>query len=275
MFSAQGEWRKMPVQINKEQAVEYEMILYNSQNNKSTRFFINPYIGQSVIIQYEGNILCKKCGKKTKKSYQGFCYSCFTKVPEAAPCIIRPELCEAHIGKGRNLEWEEKHHNKPHLVYLAGSDVIKVGVTNFTQIPTRWIDQGAAQAIKLAETPNRYLAGMIEVALKSTFTDKTNWRKMLTNEIDRSIDLVEAKWELEELLPDDISQYISEDDKVWEIKYPVIEFPKKVKSLQLDKNSFIKGKLLGIKGQYLLLDQSRVLNVRKHEGYQISIQFGS
>lgn len=233
---------------------------------------MNDFIGKSISLKYEGVINCTKCGKRTKNSFgQGFCYPCFTSAPEAAECIIRPELCRAHLGEGRDVEWEEKYHNKPHVVYLAASDVVKVGVTRDTNIPSRWIDQGAMSAIRLAETPNRYEAGKLEVALKSMFTDKTNWRKMLKNEFDDSIDLEEVKWTLHDQLPSDLTEFFSEDDEIIDINYPVLEFPEKVKSLSFDKLDHIEGILKGIKGQYLLLDGDRVLNIRKHTGYEIEI----
>lgn len=192
--------------------------------------------------------------------------------PESAECIIRPELCRAHLGEGRDPQWEQENHNQPHFVYLAASDVVKVGVTRFTQIPTRWIDQGASAAIKLAETPNRYEAGLIEVALKSSFTDKTNWQKMVRNEVDESIDLEATKWQLSEQLPRDIEQFISDDDRITKIQYPVLSYPTKVKSISLDKTGSVTGKLIGIKGQYWLLEGGAVLNIRKHTSYQVTME---
>lgn len=233
---------------------------------------MNDFIGKPLSLKFEGVINCTSCGKRTKNSFgQGFCYPCFTSAPEAAECIIRPELCRAHLGEGRDVEWEEKHHNQPHVVYLAASDVVKVGVTRDTNIPNRWIDQGAMSAIRLAETPNRYEAGILEVALKDMFTDKTNWRKMLKNEFDENIDLEEEKWTLHEQLPSDLTEYFSENDEILEINYPVLEFPEKVKSLSFDKVPYVEGILKGIKGQYLLFDDDRVLNIRKHTGYEIEI----
>lgn len=268
-----GEVRKMLTALDTDENVEYTFKLVDSANEKETTFDMNALIGKEIELFFEGTIICKSCGKKTKKSFhQGFCYPCFRDAPEAAECIIKPELCRAHLGEGRDPEWEEKHHNQPHIVYLAASDVVKVGVTRKTQVPTRWIDQGANEAIRLAETPNRYLAGMLEVALKAEFTDRTNWRKMLKNEVDESIDLEETKWELEELLPDDLSEYFTEDDEVISINYPVNEYPTKVKSLSFDKQDTIKGMLNGIKGQYLLLDNNRVLNIRKHTSYVITVK---
>ncbi|PKR81517.1 DUF2797 domain-containing protein [Brumimicrobium salinarum] len=264
-----GELRKMPVKIVAG-VIQYELIFYDSATKDQQSIPLNKLIGQEIKFEFQNTIICKKCGRKTKTSFnQGFCYPCFKNAPESAECIIRPELCEAHLGKGRDIEWEEKHHNQPHIVYLAASDVIKVGVTRNTQIPTRWIDQGAVKAIKLAETPNRYLAGVIEVALKSQFTDKTNWRKMLRNDIDESIDLEEAKWELEELLPDDIAQYITDDDEPIDLSYPVMEYPQKINSINLDKSPTISGQLKGIKGQYIILDNNRVMNIRRHTSYQV------
>ena len=267
-----GELRKMPVALNAENKVEYSLRLYDTANKDEQTLSFNQFINKKLTFYYNGVILCKKCGKQTKTSFnQGFCYPCFKNAPEAAECIIRPELCRAHLGEGRDVEWEEKNHNQPHIVYLAATNVVKVGVTRSSQIPTRWIDQGASSAIKLAETPNRYLAGTIEVALKSEFTDKTNWRKMLKNEIDNSIDLEETKWKLEELLPDDIAQYITEDDELTSIYYPVLEYPTKVKSINLEKQPLFTGKLLGIKGQYLIFDENRVMNVRRHTSFQVEI----
>lgn len=264
-----GQVFKMKVELADE--VKYTLNFHDEDKVDSVE--MNALIGAKIKLSFSGNIHCIKCGKKTKNSFgQGFCYPCFTSAPEAAECIIKPELCRAHLGEGRDPEWEERNHNQPHFVYLAATDVVKVGVTRDHQIPTRWIDQGASSAIRLAHTPNRYLAGVLEVALKDQFTDKTNWRKMLKNDIDESIDLEEVKWELEELLPADLTEYFSDDDEVVEINYPVLEFPEKVKSLGFDKQAVIEGTLKGIKGQYLLLDDNRVLNIRKHTGYIISLE---
>lgn len=269
----EGEIRKMSVHLNDEDIVEYKMIFFDSVTQEEKSIPLNEHIGKKISLAFSGEIYCKKCGNKTKTSYnQGFCYKCFKNAPESAECIIRPELCRAHLGEGRDVEWEEKNHNQPHYVYLAATDVVKVGVTRSAQIPTRWIDQGASEAIILAETPNRYLAGVIEVALKSEFTDKTNWRKMLLNHIDESIDLEEIKWRLEELLPSDIVEYFSEEDDVTTIDYPVLEYPIKITSLNLDKSPEIKGRLLGIKGQYFLLDSGRVINIRRHTSYKVRFQ---
>lgn len=231
---------------------------------------LNPLIGQKITLQYTGLIFCSNCQKKTNKSFgEGFCYTCFMSAAGASPCILRPELCQAHLGLGRDPIFEEKNHNQPHLVYLAQTDQLKVGITRKTQMPTRWIDQGAAAAIVLAEVPNRYLSGVLEVALKDQFSDKTNWQQMLKNSAYEGPDLIDIKWELEEYLPADLTQYWTDDQTVWDFEYPVLRYPDKVKSLSLDTNPRIEGILSGIRGQYLYLDEQFVLNIRKHTGYQI------
>ena len=149
---------------------------------------------------------------------------------------------------------------------------MKVGITRLDQVPTRWIDQGASSAIILAEVPNRYEAGRIEVSMKEFFTDKTHWQKMLKNDIDESIDLEDEKWALEEHLPGDIIDYFSENDEIWDLNYPVLNYPVKVKSLSFEKTPTIKGKLSGIKGQYLIFDDGSVLNIRKHTGYYVEVK---
>jgi len=262
-MSASGNIRKMSVQIG-------DPIMYTL--NLSTDVDMNARIGKHIRLEWNGIINCLACKKVTKKSFgQGFCYTCFMNAPESAECIIRPELCRAHLGEGRDPEWEEKHHNKPHIVYLAASSAVKVGITREDQVPTRWIDQGATAAIRLAETENRYEAGRVEVALKELFTDRTNWRKMLTNDVDNTIDLEEEKWALEEHLPADIMDLFSENDEIVNLNYPVLEFPTKVKSLSFDKTPVIEGVLKGIKGQYLFFENNEVLNIRKHTSYYVEI----
>jgi hypothetical protein len=234
---------------------------------------MNDFLGKEISLTWNGVIFCSKCSKQTKKSFgEGFCYTCFTNAPEASPCILHPELCEAHLGKGRDLEYEERNHNQPHYVYLAATDIVKVGVTRATQVPTRWIDQGANSSIILAQTPNRYVAGCIEVAMKEFYADKTNWQSMLRNIHDDSIDLEDEKWRIHEELPSDLTQYWLENDQIFEFNYPVLNYPSKVSSLSLDKTAVVKGTLTGIRGQYLIFDEKNVINIRRHTGYEIDFE---
>jgi len=171
------------------------------------------------------------------------------------------------------MKWSEGHCLQDHIVYLALTSGIKVGVTRMSQVPTRWIDQGAWKAIRLARTPNRYLAGLLEVGLKSHMNDKTNWRKMLTNQMDTETDLMLAKTKAAELLSGDLRQYIIPEDEITEINYPVQEYPVKVNSISFDKEPVIEGTLEGIRGQYFILDGGRVLNIRKHNGYLVEMEY--
>jgi len=231
---------------------------------------MNALIGKPLAWKYEGRINCIKCGRKTKKAFgQGYCYPHFMNAPETSPCILRPELCEGHEGIGRDPEWEIEHHVKPHVVYLALSSGVKVGVTRGDQVPTRWIDQGAWKAIKLAETPYRKLAGDIEVSLKQHLSDKTNWQRMLKNVLATDVDLLSEKKRVHDLMESEHQEYFSSDDQIWEIQYPVEQFPEKVKSINLDKMPEGEATLVGIKGQYLIFDDNRVMNIRKHSGYWV------
>ncbi|MBS1624996.1 MAG: DUF2797 domain-containing protein [Bacteroidetes bacterium] len=233
---------------------------------------MNDLIGRSVSLRHTGNIFCTVCSKKTYKSFgEGMCYTCFSTAPDNAECILRPELCMAHEHQGRDVEWEVRHHMQPHYVYLALVNETKVGVTRNTQIPTRWIDQGANKAIILAETPYRQLAGRIEVALKQYLTDKTHWSKMLRNDFNAEIDLLSEKARIRSLLPEDLQQYICADDTVVTITYPVTEYTKKVTSVGFDKMPEIKSPLIGIRGQYLIFEGGSVLNIRKHSGYEVEL----
>jgi hypothetical protein len=243
-------------------------------NSQGSRIFINELIGKEMSICFKKEINCIKCGSITKTSFsQGYCYSCFISSPETEDCVLRPELCLAHLGKARDMEYAKTHCLIDHFVYLALSGGLKVGVTRNTQIPVRWIDQGATKAIILAKTPNRFLAGSIEVALKKHYHDKTNWRKMLSSENYSEFDLRKEKNVAFQFLHADFQKFRYEDDSITELYFPVSEFPPKIKSIGFDKVTEITGILDGIKGQYLIFRSGEVLNIRKHGGYLVEISY--
>lgn len=266
MPTIEGNLLKMKTELGEK--VQYQLPVGNEL------VFMNELIGHTLRLEYLSQINCLSCGVVTNKSFgQGYCYKCFISVPETSECVLRPELCEAHLGKSRDMAWSERYCLTDHYVYLAVSSGLKVGVTRATQVPTRWIDQGAWKAIKLAMTPNRNLAGQIEVELKNYFSDKTSWQKMLKNELDESADLEEAKQNAWEYLGPELQEYIIDDDEITEIQYPVLSYPVKVKSIGFDKVETIEGKLTGIKGQYLIFDNLNVINIRKHNGYRIKLTY--
>ncbi|MEM9688162.1 MAG: DUF2797 domain-containing protein [Pseudomonadota bacterium] len=233
---------------------------------------MNALIGRTIKLSFDGQINCISCGRQTKKSFgQGFCFPCFRDAPEASECILRPELCRAHEGEARDMDWAEKHCLTEQVVYLAKSSAIKVGITRNSQVPTRWIDQGASEAIVFARVPNRYTAGLVEVAMKAHLTDRTNWQRMLKNQVCED-DLAARKSALIDEVPAELRDYVTDDTEVCCIEYPVEAFPEKVKSQTFDKLPAVEGQLAGIKGQYLIFDDGRVLNVRKHSGYFVTLQ---
>jgi len=233
---------------------------------------MNQFLGKRVVMEHLHQINCVKCGRETKKSFaQGFCYPCFISAPETEECVLRPELCQAQNGIARDMAYATLHCLNEHVVYLSITSGLKVGVTRHTQVPTRWIDQGAVKVIELARTPNRYTAGLIEVAMKSHLNDKTNWRKMLTGEISDDISLPQVKAELQELIPENLRDFYLDDDREYSIRFPVEAYPIKIKSLNFDKTEVIDGILKGIKGQYLIFEDNSVINIRKFGGYQIRL----
>jgi len=259
--------KKMHVELR--DVVQYSLNIHGS-NHK-----LNDYIGKEIIINWKGKVICN-CGKIMEQFYRsGFCKKCYWTSPLASQSIFKPELCKAHLGiEERDLEWEKNFQISPHYVYLANSSGIKVGITRKSQGVVRWMDQGASQAILLAEVPNRRFSGDIEISLKRFVNDVTNWRKMLSKEPEK-IDLVKLKENLSQHVPQELKKYILPNNSVTEIKYPVRQYPSKIKSAKLDKNPTICGELLGIKGQYLLLDEDRVFNVRSHAGYIVEFSFQS
>lgn len=260
----QGVLTKMQTEFGN--PIQYYLVFENSFLN------LNQIMNREISISFEG-YQCLNCGKKKKIFRQGFCYDCFYSSPAVGDWIMRPELSTAHLGiADRDLAYEVKVQLQPHIVYLALSSEVKVGVTRNTQVPTRWIDQGAEKAITIVEVPNRYLAGITEVALKNHFVDKTNWRKMLTNDI-ATADLVQERLKLQKLLPLEVQEFFYQDkNDVYEMHYPVLKYPIKIKSLSLDKTPHFKGVLKGIKGQYLIFEDGTVFNIRSSEGYVVNLE---
>ena len=242
---------------------------------KTESVLINDLLGKKIRLTYLHRINCIKCGRQTKTSFaQGYCYPCFISIPETEECVLRPELCQAQEGIARNMEFAKANCLIDHFVYLAESGGLKVGVTRHTNIPERWIDQGAKKALKIALAPNRYIAGTIEVALKNILSDKTNWRDMLTNKDHDEINLYQEKENALMYLHPDFRKYSLEKSEIISISYPVLQYPKKVKTLNFDKTDDFEDVLTGIKGQYLLFESGYVLNIRKHSGYLVHINRG-
>ncbi|TVZ52944.1 DUF2797 domain-containing protein [Dokdonia sp. Hel_I_53] len=232
---------------------------------------MNQLIDKNVHIEFL-KYECLACGENKKIYRQGYCYDDFFKVPQAADWIMKPELSKAHLDEeDRDLEYEKSVQLKPHIVYLANSSNVKVGVTRKSQVPTRWIDQGAHEAIEIVEVPNRYLAGITEVALKKHVADKTNWRKMLKNEIE-DLNLKTYRDHLKQFIPEEAQKYFIIENDETHIHFPVLQYPEKLKTLNLDKTPAYEGLLKGIKGQYLLFDDNTVFNVRSWEGYVVRIE---
>lgn len=261
--------------------MQYEGVLRKMQTENGSPIqyymvFENDFLNVNQVLNKEIRIdlikhQCINCGNDRPIFRQGFCKSCFFDIPSAGDWIMHPELSTAHLDKeDRDLDYEKQVQLQPHIVYLANSSNIKVGVTRKTQVPTRWIDQGAHEAIEIVEVPNRYLAGITEVALKDHVGDKTNWRKMLTNTIDDE-NLVAWRSKLRQHLPEEVAPYFIENNKETHLHFPVLSYPEKVKSLNLDKTPHYQGLLKGIKGQYLIFDEGTVFNVRGSEGYYVGL----
>ncbi len=233
---------------------------------------INTLIGKHISFVLVDSI-CLSCGEHRDIFAQGFCKNCFFTVPEAGQWIMKPELCTAHLDiEDRDLKYEKEVQLQDHFVYLAKTSAIKVGVTRHNQIPFRWIDQGADEATPILKTPNRYLAGKAEVVLKQYLTDKTSWQKMLKG-ISTSKELIDTKNEIKKYIPDELLAYWIEENKLTYLDFPIEKYPEKVKSINLSKLHTFEGKLEGIKGQYLVFEGGKVMNVRSHSGYVVEWKF--
>jgi hypothetical protein len=264
--------------------MEVELIdgnaIYKLQTH-SGLVIMNDLIGKTFKIISDKEINCCNCGKKTAKNYSGgYCYPCSLKLAECDMCILKPELCHFDRGTCRQPDWGLSNCMIPHYVYLANSSGLKVGITRTTQIPTRWIDQGAVSALPILKVGTRYMSGVFEKLIGSEVNDKTDWRKMLKGDPEE-IDLEAKRDELFEIFGEDLDDLenrfgsdkvsILESELVVDIKYPVEKYLEKVASVSLDKTEVVGGRLQGIKGQYLIFDIG-VINIRSHTGYKVHLE---
>jgi len=274
MATAAGNVRKMKSVLD--QTVHYSLPLGD------TRVELNDLIGQSIRLTYAGVINCVACGRKSNKSFnQGYCFPCFRGLAQCDSCIMSPEKCHFHLGTCREPDWGEQNCMIDHFVYLANTSALKVGITRHSQIPTRWVDQGAVQALPIARVSSRRLSGLLEVAIGQSVADKTAWQTMLKGQPE-AIDLYAARDSLLAQYEETIAALQTEfgvqalqtlpEAEVVEITYPVSTYPDKVKALNFDKQAVVEGRLVGIKGQYLILDCG-VLNVRKFGGYHLQLEY--
>ena len=268
-----GSMQKMRVELS--DTIQYFLELDDQP------LLMNELLGKEVYLKNLGEIHCSHCDRLTKKSFsQGYCYPCFKKLPQCDLCMMSPDRCHFHLGTCRDEEWGKSVCFNEHIVYLANSSGIKVGITRATQVPTRWIDQGAVEALPIFRVKTRQQSGLVEKIIGQHISDKTNWRKMLKGEVSE-VDLVAMRDELLQKCRTELAQLSAEHGlqsilpitgvEVQQLHYPVAEYPNKVSSHNLDKTELISGVLKGIKGQYLILDTG-VVNLRKYTSYQM--EFG-
>jgi hypothetical protein len=243
---------------------------------------LNPLIGKTIQLAYSGSIHCINCGRKSNKSFnQGYCFPCFQRLAQCDSCIFQPEKCHFEQGTCREPSWGEKYCMQDHIVYLANSSGLKVGITRATQVPTRWIDQGATQALAIIRVRTRLQSGSVEMMFKRHVADKTNWRDMLKGDA-VPLDMHSEAKRLVAICKQDIENLeakfgffaisVLNGIESVSINYPAIQYPEKIVSLNFDKESKIESKLMGIKGQYLIFEAG-VINLRRFSGYEISLAF--
>lgn len=270
-----GALQKMRVQLDT--PVQYTLRLGDAE------IPVNPLIGRPVRLEYQGAIHCTHCGRRTNKSFsQGYCYPCFKKLPQCDVCIVSPERCHHELGTCRDPAWGTEFCMTDHIVYLANSSGIKVGITRGTQLPTRWLDQGAMQALPIMRVSTRQQSGFVEDLLRSEVADRTNWRALLKSDA-TPLDLIEIRERLFDRLAEGImglqnrfglqAVQLLPDAKPIDIRYPVEVYPTKIATFDFDKTPVVEGTLMGIKGQYLMLDTG-VINVRKFTAYTVAASAG-
>jgi len=269
-----GPVQKMTARL--ETPVRYQLSVGNALVDMS------DLLERKLTLRCTGRIFCINCGKLTNKSFnQGYCYKCFEKLAQCDNCIVAPELCHYDAGTCREPVWADHFCMQDHVVYFANSSGLKVGVTRASQVPTRWIDQGATQALAVVRTRSRQQAGFCEAMFRQHVADRTNWRGMLKGE-QEVLDMPAERERLLGLCRTEFAQLqqrfglhalsLCNGVEPVNICYPVQGLPEKLVSIDLETVGTASGTLLGIKGQYLILDNG-VLNVRKYTGYELALGF--
>lgn len=275
MATHSGRLSKLQASVDSDGHVQYQWVV-----DGQPVLPMNELVGHTLQLQYQGTITCQHCHSKTKTSFaQGYCYRCFQRLAQCDRCMMSPELCHFHQGTCREPEWAEQVCFNDHIVYLANSSGIKVGITRATQMPVRWLDQGATQALPIYRVAERRLSGLLEDILRSQVADKTNWRTLLKQDA-APLDLITIQQQLSDALSQPLNACIAQHPvgaisalqglPVQQFRYPVQQYPTKITSLNLEKTPDIRGRLLGIKGQYLILDCG-VINIRKFSSYQVTL----
>lgn len=266
--------RKMQTKLSEDGRAQYVLPLYDNLEPKGG-LNMNECVGKQIRLTTTGDIRCILHGEKINKTFgEGLCWNGFQDSSNASPCIIHPELCKAHEGialRG-DMEWERANHLIPHIVYLSFTSGVKVGVTSERNLLSRWIDQGAREGVVFARVPYRQLAGEFEVLLKDHVSDKSNWKGMLQPMFSVSPRLIETKENLLFEIPDAYQDFIDDEDKIWSIDFPCVDRPVSPKTWKLSADNVYEGRLKGIVGQYLILDNQQVFNVRSHSGHEIDLQ---
>ena len=268
-----GVVQKMHVEA--QDTVSYTLVDAALDATEPQRLDMNERIGARLTLRFDGHKSCVLCGRSVRKLYnQGACYPCLTTRPETDGCIVRPHECHFFEPDNpcRDEEFAFSRCFQPHVLYVALTSGPKVGITRQTQVPIRWMDQGATEAIIVARMGSRREIGLAEHALAREFADRTDWRRMLRGEatgvsLSAFADQVSAR--LTELglgapLP-------SSEQEHHRFSYPSSGAPDPLVSLKLDKTPELEGELLGIKGQYLLFDTG-VINLRSHSGFHVVIE---
>jgi hypothetical protein len=271
--SLKGTLAKMRATLDEHNQAQYQLVVGDAL------LPLNPLIGKSLTLSHTGNIFCCNCSKKTRKSYsQGHCFLCMQKLASCDLCIMKPETCHFDQGTCREPDWGMSHCMVPHYVYLSNTSGIKVGITRATQLPTRWIDQGATQGLAIFKVATRQISGLVEVELAKLVNDKTHWQAMLKGNAD-DLDLNAKAEALVPLIAQKLHEIAMQkgdysiervNGTVQPIVYPVSQFPKKIASHNFDKEPEVSGTLLGIKGQYLIFDTG-VINIRKFSAYEVTV----
>jgi len=230
---------------------------------------LGPLLGSWIRLSFDGEKRCIHCNRKSTKLFNsGYCWPCFQNLARNDMCQIKPHLC--HYDTCREQAWGDAHCMIPTYVYLAKSSDVKVGITR--NIPGRWMDQGAVEAVPIALVPTRKMAGDLELHLSQFIADKTNWRKMLKGEVVET-SILEVRERILDLIPEDFRGYLLAGEQVRTFAYPILEMPEKIASHDLEKAP-AEGRLLGIKGNYLILNTG-VLNIPKFAGYVVTLETGS
>jgi len=185
--------------------------------------------------------------------------------PFCPKCSGPPDPCVMCRGE---CQKPEKTCNMEHSVYLAvfSPGLVKVGVSKTHRLETRLMEQGADVGLEIARFPDGELARRRERDLASAYPDRVTFESKVDG-ISQSVNGETLQTIYRRYDAGRIMRFNYFKEKPW--MKPIVLMP--------HENMAVSGRVLGIKGQVLVLAKGSTLyalNLNRLVGYEVETGIG-